>query len=58
MNAVLTGAMCATVEFAIPHFHTVPDDLASAMSAFRRKRMDGALEAIEHVPVASHDYFK
>lgn len=58
MNAVLTGAMCATVEFAIPNFHAMPDDLASAMSAFRRKRMDGALETIEHVRVASHHYLK
>jgi hypothetical protein len=44
----LPGAVRAAIEFAL-RFHAVADDLAVAMLADRRERMDCAFEAVECV---------
>jgi hypothetical protein len=41
-------AMRATEEFAVS-FHAVTDDLAVTVAAFRRERVNGALETVEHM---------
>jgi len=46
LDAILARTIGATVEHAV-HLNAMTDDLAATMHAARRKRMDGALEAIE-----------
>jgi hypothetical protein len=55
---MLAGAMCAAVKFTIAHFHSVTDDLASAVCTPWRHRVDRALKAIECTAFASLDYLK
>jgi hypothetical protein len=51
------GAIGATEELAAT-FHTVSDDLASAMFANRSQLMDRAFEAVKYVPMTRCDYFE
>src|SRR5918999_6190497 len=46
------GTVRAAVHGAV-RLDAVPDDLAAAVVAGRRDRMDGALEAVEHVGLAA-----
>lgn len=56
-DALLPGAMGATVIRRVG-FDPVPDDLASAIGANRRQKMDGAFETVENVGFARRDHFK
>jgi hypothetical protein len=53
----LLSAICAAEKILLS-FDPVADDLASAMSANRRKLMDGTLEAIKNVGLPGRDHFK
>jgi hypothetical protein len=57
-DRVLLGAVGAAVEFAIPHFHAVTDDLAAAVGAAGRHGMDGTFKAIERATFAALDDLK
>ena len=54
------GRACAvdTTEDLSVRFDAVADDTAVAMGAYRRQRVDRALEAIENVTLTAHDHFK
>lgn len=58
MNTVLTGTMCAAIKFAIPDFHAVTDDLAPAVRALGRHRMDRALKTVKCTTFAAFDNLK
>src|SRR6185503_20950379 len=53
LHARHLGAAGAAVKRAFA-LHAVPDDLATAMRALGRKRVNGALERIEYVGLALH----
>lgn len=55
---MLACAMRAAVEFSVAYFHAVPDDLAAAVFAARRHRMDRALEAVERATFPSFNDLK
>jgi hypothetical protein len=50
--------MGAAIELAVPHFHAMTDDRATAVSAFRRHRMDRTFETVEHVFFSTQHHFK
>ena len=52
---MLAGAVCAAVVLAISNFHTMTNNLASAVRARWRHRMDGTLEAVKCAALALHD---
>jgi len=52
-----TGAV-GTAEEDTVDFHTVTDDLTSAVRAFRRQRMDGTFETVEYVRFVVHAHLK
>jgi hypothetical protein len=57
MNPMLAGAMSAT-EQRIRRFHTVADNAAATVGARWCKRMDRALETIEHMRFATHPHLE
>jgi hypothetical protein len=52
LDPLVASAMRAAIERAVG-FDPVTDHLATAMSTNRSKFLDGALKAVEHVPVTS-----
>ena len=56
-HALMLGAMGATVHHPAG-FHPVPHDSATAMSAFRCERVNGALEGIKIMGDAVHQDLK
>jgi len=57
MDAVLAGTVRTAVEDAFG-FHAMANDLASTMSAFWRKSMDGAFETVEYVRFSARSDLK
>jgi hypothetical protein len=53
MDTMLGSTVSAAVQ-GIPGLHAVTDDLAAAMRAGRRQRVDGALEAVEYMGLTTH----
>jgi len=50
---MLAGAV-GTAKEGIRRLHAVTDDAAAAMGTGGRQRVDGALEAVEHMRLAAH----
>jgi hypothetical protein len=57
VDAVLTGAICAAIQ-SIGSLHAVADNATVAMGAGRRKSMDGAFKAVEHMRLTGEPDFK
>jgi hypothetical protein len=53
----LVGAVGATVNFT-PLLNAVADDSTPALRTGRRQRLNRALERIERMALARHDYFE
>ncbi len=54
---MLAGTVRATID-GVRTLHAMPDDAAATMSAGGRQLMDGALEAVEYVCLATHVHLK
>src|SRR5258706_10602301 len=57
MDAIFTGTVGATEENALC-FHTVTNDLTSAVSALGRQRVDCAFETIEYMCGSTHSHLE
>jgi hypothetical protein len=55
--ACMAGAVGAAIHIPI-RLNAVADNFTATMATDRRKRLHGALEAIEHMRDIRHDHFK